>query len=39
VQFWFPDMAQWIPALIVGLVALANLWAVRLYGEMNSGLP
>ncbi|VFS71780.1 Probable transport protein YifK [Raoultella planticola] len=28
-QFWFPDMAQWIPALIaVGLVALANLAAV-----------
>ena len=36
VQFWFPDMAQWIPALIaVGLVALANLAAVRLYGEIE----
>ena len=35
VQFWFPEMAQWIPALIaVGLVALANLAAVRLYGEI-----
>lgn len=31
VQFWFPEMAQWIPALIaVALVALANLAAVRL---------
>ena len=29
-------MAQWIPALIaVGLVALANLAAVRLYGEIE----
>ncbi|MFP1497042.1 hypothetical protein ACLB1Q_21325 [Escherichia coli] len=28
VQFWFPEMAQWIPALIaVALVALANLAA------------
>lgn len=36
VQFWFPEMAQWIPALIaVGLVALANLAAVRLYGEIE----
>lgn len=36
VQFWFPDMVQWIPALIaVGLVALANLAAVRLYGEIE----
>lgn len=36
VQFWFPDMVQWIPALIaVGLVALANPAAVRLYGEIE----
>lgn len=36
VQFWFPEMAQWIPALIaVALVALANLAAVRLYGEIE----
>ncbi|MFP1557842.1 hypothetical protein ACLB1T_12395 [Escherichia coli] len=37
VQFWFPGMAQWIPALIaVALVALAeDLAAVRLYGEME----
>ncbi|MGU0016662.1 hypothetical protein ACVXG9_21070 [Escherichia coli] len=33
---WFPEMAQWIPALIaVALVALANLAAVRLYGEIE----
>src|SRR5690606_36954035 len=36
VQFWFPEMAQWIPAIVaVGLVALANLAAVRLYGEIE----
>lgn len=35
-QFWFPELPQWIPALIaVGLVALANLAAVRLYGEIE----
>jgi hypothetical protein len=39
VQFWFPDMAQWIPALIaVGLVALANLAAVRCTVKLSSGL-
>ncbi len=41
VQFWFPDMAQWIPALIaVGLVALVP--TSRRYGctaKLNSGLP
>lgn len=36
VQFWFPELPQWIPALAaVGLVALANLAAVRLYGEIE----
>ena len=36
VQFWFPEMPQWIPALIaVAMVALANLAAVRLYGELE----
>ncbi|MEN3261556.1 amino acid permease [Sodalis endosymbiont of Spalangia cameroni] len=36
VQFWFPDLPQWIPALAaVGLVAAANLAAVRLYGEIE----
>jgi AAT family amino acid transporter len=35
VQFWFPEMAQWIPALIaVGLLNM-NLAAVRLYGEIE----
>jgi AAT family amino acid transporter len=35
-QFWFPEMAQWIPAIIaVALVGLANLAAVRLYGELE----
>lgn len=36
VQFWFPEIPQWLPALIaVGMVALANLVAVRLYGELE----
>ena len=36
VQYWFPDLPQWIPALAaVGLVAAANLAAVRLYGEIE----
>lgn len=36
VQFWFPEIPQWIPALIaVAMVALANLAAVRLYGELE----
>ena len=36
VQFWFPEILQWVPALIaVAMVALANLAAVRLYGELE----
>ncbi|MEC5343727.1 amino acid permease [Brenneria populi] len=36
VQFWFPDLPQWIPAIAaVVLVASANLAAVRLYGEIE----
>ncbi|XBS69270.1 amino acid permease [Acerihabitans sp. KWT182] len=36
VQYWFPELPQWIPALVaVGLVAGANLAAVRLYGEIE----
>ncbi|ATM75971.1 MULTISPECIES: bifunctional threonine/serine APC transporter ThrP [Serratia] len=36
VQFWFPEIPQWLPALIaVAMVALANLAAVRLYGELE----
>ncbi|MFZ4834895.1 bifunctional threonine/serine APC transporter ThrP [Rouxiella sp. Mn2063] len=35
-QYWFPDLPQWIPALIaVAMVAAANLAAVKLYGEME----
>lgn len=34
--YWFPDIPQWIFALIaVASVALANLAAVRLYGELE----
>ena len=36
VQFWFPEIPQWVPALIaVAMVALANPAAVRLYGELE----
>ena len=36
VQYWFPDLPQWIPALAaIALVALANLAAVKLYGEFE----
>lgn len=35
-QYWFPGLPQWIPALgFVGLLALSNLLAVRLYGEFE----
>ncbi|TNH43420.1 bifunctional threonine/serine APC transporter ThrP [Photorhabdus luminescens] len=35
-EFWFPGLPQWVSALIaVALVALANLAAVRLYGELE----
>ncbi len=33
-NYWFPALAQWIPALIgVAIVATANLVAVKYYGE------
>lgn len=36
VQFWFPNIPQWLPAITgVAIVALANLAAVRLYGELE----
>lgn len=36
VGYWFPDIPQWIPALIgVGIIAAANLAAVKLYGEFE----
>lgn len=35
-EYWFPDVPQWVFAIIaVALVALANLAAVRLYGELE----
>lgn len=35
-ELWFPDVPQWIFAIIaVALVAAANLAAVRLYGELE----
>ena len=36
VQYWFPELPQWVPALAaIALVALANLAAVKLYGEFE----
>ena len=35
-EYWFPEVPQWVFAIIaVVLVALANLAAVRLYGELE----
>jgi AAT family amino acid transporter len=35
-NYWFPDLAQWIPALIgVAIVAAANLVSVKYYGEFE----
>src|SRR6266481_9092127 len=36
VRYWFPDVPQWLPALIA-LVALygTNLLAVRVFGELE----
>lgn len=35
-EYWFPHVPQWVFAIIaVSLVALANLAAVRLYGELE----
>ncbi|WP_242108727.1 D-serine/D-alanine/glycine transporter [Luteimonas aquatica] len=36
VQFWFPDLAPWIPALAcMGLLVVLNLVAVKLFGELE----
>ncbi|MBA4710299.1 amino acid permease [Aquitalea aquatica] len=36
VQYWFPSMPQWVPAIaFVGILAASNLLAVRLYGEFE----
>lgn len=36
IQFWFPDVPQWMPALIALVILLCmNLVAVNLFGEME----
>ena len=35
-QYWFPTLPQWVPALaFVAILAASNLLAVRLYGEFE----
>ncbi|WLV25259.1 amino acid permease [Aciduricibacillus chroicocephali] len=35
-QFWFPDVAQWVPGLIALVILLImNLTTVKLFGEME----
>ncbi|OOM74448.1 D-serine/D-alanine/glycine transporter [Clostridium puniceum] len=36
IQYWFPNIAQWVPSLIVLVILLImNLTAVKLFGEME----
>lgn len=36
IQYWFPNIAQWIPSLIILMILLLmNLTAVKLFGEME----
>ena len=36
IQYWFPNIAQWVPSLIILVVLLImNLTAVKLFGEME----
>lgn len=36
IQYWFPNIAQWVPSLIVLVILLVmNLTAVKLFGEME----
>ncbi len=36
IQYWFPNIAQWVPSLIILIVLLVmNLTAVKLFGEME----
>ena len=36
VQYWFPNIAQWVPSLIVLIVLLImNITTVKLFGEME----
>lgn len=35
-HYWFPDIPQWLPALLaLGILYVANLIAVKLFGEME----
>ncbi len=35
-KYWFPDLPQWIPALItVGVLMVINLFAVKTFGEVE----
>lgn len=36
IQYWFPNIAQWVPSLIILMILLImNLTAVKLFGEME----
>ncbi len=36
VQYWFPNIAQWVPSLIILVILLImNLMTVKLFGEME----
>jgi D-serine/D-alanine/glycine transporter len=36
IQYWFPNIAQWVPSLIVLVILLiANLTTVKMFGEME----
>jgi D-serine/D-alanine/glycine transporter len=36
IQYWFPNIPQWVPSLIILVILLAmNLTAVKLFGEME----
>lgn len=36
IQYWFPNIAQWVPSLIILMILLLmNLTSVKLFGEME----
>jgi Gamma-aminobutyrate permease and related permeases len=36
IQYWFPNIAQWVPSLIILVILLImNLTAVKMFGEME----
>jgi len=36
IQYWFPNIAQWVPSLLVLVILLiANLTTVKMFGEME----